>query len=966
MTKSLLLLLLGLLLSVRNSYAFGEVRYVENRASRGSFALVGADAASIIVDTNDWPGVIRAAHDLQTDIASVTDRTPAMPSDAKAGGKNVVIIGTIGKDGLIDELIREKKIDALEITGKWESYFLQVVPHPVPGVENALVICGSDKRGTIYGIYDLSEEIGVSPWHFWADVPVRHADALFVKAGKYVQGPPAVKYRGIFINDEAPDLTGWAKEKFGGYNHEFYTNVFELLLRLKANYLWPAMWDNCFNEDDPLNPKLADEYGIVMGTSHVEPMMRADKEWNRAGYAANQWNYDKYPDELNAFWKEGIERNKPWENIITVAMRGKIDTPMSESNNIALLEKIVAAQRKLIEDVFQTNASAVPQLWALYKEVQGYYEDGMRVPDDVTLLWCDDNWGNVRRLPTPDERQRTGGAGIYYHLDYVGGPRNYKWLNSVPITKIWEQMNLAYNYGADRIWIVNVGHLQHVAFPMEFFLSMAWNPTNWPKEKLSDFTRLWAEREFGPAHAAEIADLVAGYTKFNGRRKPELLAPDTFSLVNYQEADRVLADWEALAARAEGITQQLPADERDAFFEQVLYPVKACETVNELYVAAAKNRLYAAQGRASANDYATLARALFKEDADLSSDYNHTLAGGRWDHMMDQTHIGYTSWQQPNRNIMPAVREIEIPTNAEMGVAVEGSASAWPGASEEAVLPQFDVFNQSQHYIDVFNRGATPFEFSVTTSVPWIRVLRPHGTVEKEQRLLVSVDWRKAPPDSADGSIQITGAGTNAVTVKVNSFNPSQPQRNSFDGFVEADGVVSIEAEHFSKNVAANGVGWEKVPDYGRTLSSMTLFPVTAASVTPPENSPHLEYKMYLFTTGQAEVTSIIAPTLNFVPGRGLRFAVSFDDDPPQIVTAVPKGFFVDNGVRDWEESVRNNCREIKSTHTIDKPGEHTLKIWMVDPAVALQKIVVNTGGVRPSYLGPPESFRGPVNLSSQ
>jgi hypothetical protein len=958
------LLALNLLSLTRNSFALGEVRYVENNPGRGSFTLVGADAASIIVDTNDWPGVVRAAHDLRTDIARVTGRTPAVVYEPKAFEKGIVIVGTIGKDRLIDELTRKKKIDASQIAGKWESYFLQIVPRPLPGVENALVICGSDKRGTIYGIYDLSEEIGVSPWYFWGDVPARHADALFVKAGKYIQGPPAVKYRGIFLNDEAPDLTGWAKEKFGGYNHAFYTNVFELLLRLKANYLWPAMWDNCFNEDDPLNPKLADEYGIVMGTSHVEPMMRADKEWNRAGYAANQWNFDKFPNELTAFWKDGIERNKPYENIITMAMRGKIDTPMSESNNIALLEKIVVSQRQLIEDVFQTNAAAVPQLWALYKEVQGYYEDGMRVPDDVTLLWCDDNWGNVRRLPTADERHRSGGAGIYYHLDYVGGPRNYKWLNTVPITKIWNQMNLACKYGADRIWIVNVGHLQHVAYPMEFFLSMAWNPAVWPKERLSGFALQWAEREFGPAHAPQIADIMARYTKFNGRRKPELLAPDTFSLVNYQEADRVLVDWKSLAADTGAVNQQLPANEHDAFFEQVLYPVKACEIVNELYIDVAKNRLYAAQGRASANDYAAQARALFAADADLSSYYNHTLAGGKWDHMMDQTHIGYTSWQQPNRNIVPAVKEIEVPTNAEMGVAIEGSISAWPGASNEAVLPQFDAFNKQSHYIDVFNRGATPFEFSATASAPWIQLSSARGTIEKEQSLQVSIDWNKAPAGSAEGSVQITGPGTNAVTVKVNSFDPPQPQKDAFDGFVEAGGVVSIEAEHFTENVPANDVRWERIPDYGRTLSSMEVSPVTAASVTPPENSPHLEYEMYLFNAGQVEVTSIIAPTLNFVPGRGLRFAVSFDDETPQIVTAVPKGFFVDNGVRDWEQSVRDNCREIKSTHTIDRPGEHILKIWMVDPAVALQKIVINTGGVKASYLGPPESFHGPVKMS--
>ena len=301
---------------------------------------------------------------------------------------------------------------------------------------------------------------GVSPWYWWADVPPRRHSTLYVKAGRRLLGPPAVKYRGIFLNDEAPCLTGWVNEKFGGYNHQFYTNVFELLLRLKANYLWPAMWDNCFNEDDPLNPKLADEYGIVMGTSHVEPMMRADKEWNRQGHTAAEWNYQKNPETLRRFWTEGLERNKSYENIITVAMRGKVDTPMSESANIALLERIVADQRKIIEQVMRTNATAVPQLWALYKEVQEYYEKGMRVPDDVTLLWCDDNWGNLRRLPTAEERHRAGGAGIYYHFDYVGGPRNYKWLNTVPIAKVWEQMNLAYRYGADRIWIVNVGDLK--------------------------------------------------------------------------------------------------------------------------------------------------------------------------------------------------------------------------------------------------------------------------------------------------------------------------------------------------------------------------------------------------------------------------------------------------------------------------------------------------------------------------
>ena len=552
----------------------------------------------------------------------------------------------------------------------------------------------------------------------------------------YVEGEPAVKYRGIFLNDEAPALSGWAKEKFGTLNHEFYEKVFELILRLKGNYLWPAMWGNAFNEDDPLNPKLADESGIVMGTSHHEPMLRAQQEWKRHGQGA--WDYSKNADFLRDFWTEGVRRNKDYESITTLAMRGDGDMPMAGTSmeaNVALLEKIVADQRKIIAEQVNPNLAAVPQAWALYKEVQGYYEKGMRVPDDVTLLWCDDNWGNIRRLPTAEERKRSGGAGIYYHFDYVGGPRNYKWLNTNPIAKVWEQMNLAREYGADRIWIVNVGDLKPMEFPIEFFLDIARDPQRWQRENISEFTRLWAEREFGPAHAAEIADIVSQYTRFNGRRKPELLEPTTFSLTDYREAEKVAADFQTITAKAEQISRALPENARDAFFELVLHPTKASAQVTELYVTAGKNRLYASQGRASTNDLAARTKALFQADADLSAYYNHTLANGKWNHMMDQTHIGYTYWQEPRQNSMPSVKEIELPAAAEMGVAVEGSTSAWPGAEGDPVLPAFDVFNQQRRYVDVFNKGQAPFEFAATTSAPWIVLSPAHGTIEREQQL---------------------------------------------------------------------------------------------------------------------------------------------------------------------------------------------------------------------------------------
>ncbi len=948
---------------VPTSFALGGAQYIETSPSKHSFAIAqNNSAAPLVVDTNDFAGVIIAANNLQTDISRVTGIVPDIIENGQDPGATSIIIGTLGKSEMIDRLAQEGKIDTRPIAGKWESYLIQTVRKPFRGVENALVICGSDQRGTIYGIYDLSENIGVSPWYFWTDVPPKHHDEVFVKAGKYIQGPPAVKYRGIFLNDEAPDLTGWAKEKFGGYNHAFYTNIFEVLLRLKANYLWPAMWDNCFGEDDPLNAKLANDYGIVMGTSHVEPMMRADKEWNRAGYSAREWNFETHSNQLEQFWREGIERNKDYEKIITTAMRGKIDTPMSPSANVALLEEIVDAQRQIISGVMQTNAADIPQLWALYKEVQEYYEKGMRVPDDVTLLWCDDNWGNLRRLPSPADRQRSGGSGIYYHFDYVGSPRNYKWINSTQNSKTWEQMNLAYNHGATNIWIVNVGHLQHVTFPTEFFLTLAWDPQKWTQDDISAFTELWAEREFGKEFAPQIADVISKFTQYSARRKPELLSLDTYSLVNYQEADNVLAEWKTIATEANDVYQKLPPDERDAFYETVLYPVLASEIVNELYINAAKNHLFAAQGRASANDYAEKTRVLFDADANLSEYYNHVLASGKWDHMMDQTHIGYTSWQQPPTNIMPAITEVKVPNTAEMGVAIEGSTNSWPGFSDKAVLPAFDKFNQPSRYIDIFSKGNTPFQVSILQSAPWILISdRSEGMstdVEREKRLQISIDWKAVPEGSTTGFVKIYST-TNRILVALNIFNPAKPSAESVEGFIEADGYVSMEAEHFTKNVGTRSASWEKIPDLGRTLSSMSIFPVTAPSVMPPKHSPHLEYKMFLFDSGKVYVETILSPSLNFVAGRGLRFALSFDDQPPQIVTAVPADYSVGlgDGNRDWEKAVSDNARIIKTSFTLPEAGEHTLKVWMVDPGIVLQKIVVDCGGQRPSYLGPPESF---------
>jgi hypothetical protein len=936
-------------------FAIGQPGYVEFSPKSDSFRLVASRVASpILIDSQDYLGVLRAAKDLQADVGRVCNVQPKIVSDSSASSSDVLIIGTLGRNRKIDELIRAGKLNVESISRHWEAFATQVVNDPFPGVKRALVIVGSDKRGSIYGVYDLSEQIGVSPWYWWADVPPAKHAQLFVRSNTNFHDEPRIKYRGIFINDEAPALAGWVKEQYGDYNHQFYAKVFELLLRMKANYLWSAMWNSAFSDDDPLNPKLADEYGIVMGTSHHEPMMRAQKEWKR--YGKGDWNYETNADFLRTFWTEGVRRGRDYERIITIGMRGDGDKPLSREADTRLLENIVADQRKIIAENVNPDLTKVPQIWALYKEVQEYYEKGMRVPDDVTLLWSDDNWGNIRRLPTKDERNRLGGAGVYYHIEYVGAPRSYKWLNTVPISKIWEQMHLAYEYGARQIWIENVGDIKPLEFPAEFFLTYAWNPERWSAEKLDEYARLWAAREFGKEHAAEIADIIAKYTKYNYRRKPELLEPTTYSLVNYHEAENVSADYKKIADRADQLYRLMPAERKDAFYQLVLYPVKACANLNELYVTVGKNRLYAVQGRASTNELANKARELFQADAALSRYYNETLAHGKWHHMMDQTHIGYTYWNEPARNAMPAVQEIQVPIKGEIGVAVEGSEAGYPGARLEgaptphAQLPPQNVFDKQPRYLEIFNRGQMPLRFNIDVHEPWLHVSQTSGTITKDQRILVSVDWNSAPIGTTRGSIAVNGPDNQKIMIDVPVINPEEPKPQNIGGFIEADGHVSIEAEHFNRAVAPTGLEWEIIPDFGRTLSGMTVFPVTAQI---PAGSAHLEYKMYLFKTGEINVDTYFAPTQRFQPNDGFRYAISFDDEKPQVVN-----FHGGYTQAEWERSVKDGVRISTSKHILNKPGPHTLKFWAVDPGLVLEKLVVNSGGVRPSYLGPPESFR--------
>ena len=610
---------------------------------QGDLLLNANNRVEIYMDTNDCKGVSYAAHALLKDIKSVSGATATLTSDAgflkKADtARPAILVGTIGHSAAIDQLVKQKRINGNLLKGKREKFIITLI-------DGQLVIAGSDRRGTIYGIYELSQQMGVSPWYDWADVPVEHHDSIFVNKGIYTDGEPAVRYRGIFLNDEAPCLTSWVKNTYGtDYgDHRFYQRVFELVLRLRGNMMWPAMWGWAFYADDPENEKTADEMGVVMSTSHHEPMARNHQEYARNRKGWGPWNYQKNKANLQKFFREGIERMKGTEQIVTIGMRGDGDEAMSAEADTKLMTNIINDQRKIIADVTGKKASETPQVWALYKEVLDYYDKGMKVPDDVTLLLCDDNWGNVRRVPNAQERKHKGGWGLYYHVDYVGAPRNSKMLNCTPVQNPWEQLTLAYENGIDRLWILNVGDLKPMEYPISQFMDMAWNPRKYNVNNITRHTRDWCAQQFGESQADEAARLLNLICKYNGRCTPEMLDKNTYSLEN-GEWQEVVNQYLKIEADALRQYNSLPAAYHDAYRQIILFPIEVMSNLHQMYFAQAMNNQLYEQGNPKANIWADECENHFKRDSLICDEYNHKMAGGKWNGMMTQKHIGYTSW----------------------------------------------------------------------------------------------------------------------------------------------------------------------------------------------------------------------------------------------------------------------------------------------------------------------------------
>ncbi|WP_114792642.1 glycosyl hydrolase 115 family protein [Niabella yanshanensis] len=839
--------------------------FISEKNNGAGFPVVSTSkATSIYVDPADDKLVHKAAALLQKDIEAITGQKPDIISSLSE--KRVIIIGSLPGSATIKNLANKKKINIGNIRGQWEAFSLQTVIKPVAGVESALVIVGSDRRGTAYGIFELSEQLGVSPWYWWADVPVKKKPAAYFINGLYHYPSPSVKYRGIFINDEEPAFGGWAREKFGGINSKMYEHLFELILRLKGNYLWPAMWGKAFNEDDKENPRLADEYGIVMGTSHHEPMMRAQKEWgsHRKEYGNAAWNYHTNKEGLQRFWEDGFRRNQYFDNMVTIGMRGDGDEAMHDMGsmkaNYEQLEGIIKDQRNIIEKVSGKPAKETPQMWALYKEVQEYYDMGMKVPDDVTLLLCDDNWGNIRRLPAVNAAKRSGGYGIYYHFDYVGGPRSYRWLNTNNIARVWEQMNLAYDHGVDKIWIVNVGDLKPMELPTSFFLEFAWDVKKWNAGNIDNYYTQWAGKQFGNTWATQIGKIMKKYAVYASRRKPELLEAKTYSIENYDEANRIANEWNSLLKEAQALNEKMPATHKDAFYELVLHPVKAYGNLQNMYIALAWNQYYAKQNNSLANRYANEVKELYIQDSLINAEY-HQLNDGKWNHMMAQKRIGYTSWSEPRVQKMPQVSYVENPVSAEPASFTQASK----------------------------------------TSVSLI-------------------------PATAKGNL-----------------------------FYEKDGYVAINAAHYTRKKDIGNSKWKPIAGIAREGDAVTLFPdLSKANLTGITQAPYLEYEVYTSGKDDVEVQVLLSPSLNFKNTKtGLQYAIQVNDDTPQPVSINPEA--VDS--RAWSQWVTNNINTKITKHRLANPGKQIIRIYTQDPGVVIQKIIMNMGGLKPSYLGPQETL---------
>lgn len=972
-----LILMLSALVAVSAGHAQVAV-HEKSPETKYAFTLASPrQTAAILYDASDATVVKRAAELFAADVEAVTGRRPQVTSATGETGP-AVIVGTVGGSALIRRLSEAGKIDTAPLEGAWERYLIQTVANPLPGIRKALVIAGSDRRGAAYGLFTLSELIGVSPWYWWADVPVKKHAALHVDAPPTYSQTPSVRYRGIFLNDEDWGLTPWASQTFeperGNIGPRTYAKVCELLLRLKANYLAPAMHpvSTSFNQI-PENKLVADTFAIVMGSTHCEPLLlNTASEWDTK--TMGPWNYDKNKEGINRVLTQRVRENSPYENVYTLALRGLHDGAMSTTlpmhEKVRMLQQALLDQRRILAENIDRPVETVPQAFTPYKEVLEIYSNGLELPDDITIVWPDDNYGYMKRLSGVREQRRTGRSGVYYHVSYLGVPHSYLWFSTTPPSLMYEELRKAYDTTADRLWLVNCGDLKGSEMQVSLFLDMAWDIGRFTADNVVSYPARWLAGIFGEAYYDRLEAMTREHLRLAFPRKPEYMGwgyhwnrfdhnceqlTDTdFSFTNYDEAQRRLEAYRQLGARAEALLHEIGDEARPAFYQLVYYPLRGAELMNRMTLGGQRNRWYARQGRAATNAVRDEVQRCYDSLQVITRGYN-SLLGGKWNHMMSmrQNYDGVSAYFN-----LPHLATHDAAGAPRLALQVAGEDVT--GARAFHALPAFDNYLRRTYPVEIYNRGGGTLAWTAHASEPWVVLSKSAGKTADEERITVGIDWEKAPSGNAVPAQIVFRAGEQSEKVLVSLFNPTAPSRAELRGiYVENNGCVSIPAAGCHRVRENDRIKITAVEDLGIEGPALQLGDPTAPlQIFRSRDVPCAEYDFYAFDAGSVDVYTYVLPTFPLHADRDFRIGENTNTDTKYSVQiddgalATPSSSHVEYA-QVWFESVLRNCAVNKSTLHIDKPGRHTLRIRVGDPGIVLQKIVLDFGGMKRSYLGP-------------
>lgn len=958
----------------------------------------------ICLEQSAFPGVIRVTEKVAHDVELVSGKKPQIlvekeiPETLESSGEDwTIIAATKGKSSFLKKLEEAGSAELKELEQKRECYAWIFPEIKNRTKSNLLVIAGSDKRGTIYGLFHLSEMLGVSPFVDWCGLmPPKQEKIELREDMACISKEPSVRYRGFFINDEWPAFGNWCNHNFGGFNAKAYDHVFELLLRLKGNYLWPAMWSARFADDGPglLNAELADEYGIIMGMSHHEPCLRQGEEYKylrgKNSVYGDAWNFRTNREGITKFWEDGLKRSGKFENVITVGMRGEADTAIMGKNatledNIQLLRDVLKTQKKLIQEHVNPDLTRVPRMIALYKEVEEFfYGDektkglmGAEELEDVILMLCDDNYGNLRTLPTEEMRKHAGGYGMYYHLDYHGWPVSYEWINSSYLPKIWEQMSMAYDFGVRELWMVNVGDIATQEFPLSFFLDMAYDFDRWGSRALNctqEYTRKWVRQQFGSVEEETqdtIADILEQYTKIIHRRRPEALNPETYHPVQEKESSRIFEEAEQLLKKLQDVYETIEKTNQQnlsAFIALVYYPAFGTMNLVKMQILAGWNHYYANLGAVCANDYVDEVERCMEQDRKAVEMY-HQMDQGRWYGMGMSQHIGFTHWNEDECRNPVVMRVIPLKKRSIL-VAADGTAQHAEGSpwlDNTMKLKDFLNPDCTRASVTLYSRSDLKAEYKVLKKPGWLSVEPMEGWLDgvsqKKVRLNLTLIKQRLPEtnqDTIQDSLEIaTPEGKCEITVPVYTGN-LQDKKNVF---VDTMGYLSIEAAHYVNSVPGNykdrQVKFENLQGYGKTNSAMKAFPSDACTV-PGQDAPYLEYQFVLEESGTYEAEFYMQPSNPVTRENQLLYAVRINEEMTETVNAVEKDYQVGDQAEKWAEGVLSQIR--RQTVSIKcRAGFNTLRVYHVTPGFVLEKIVIYPMGEKPeeSYLGPAETYHG-------